>query len=87
MTPYYYVREIEKIEIALLDVFNNLRVNKYKDTKRQIFDRTVRIPIVTHTNDDFANWVTTVRAKQVAQRLRREGPDGIYFHPWPGQPL
>lgn len=69
MTPYYYVREIEKIEIALLDVFNNLRVNKYKDTKRQIFDRTVRIPIVTHTNDDFANWVTTVRAKQVAQPI------------------
>lgn len=67
MRPFYYVRELEKIEIALLDAFNNLRVNKYRDVKRTIVDRTVRIPIVTNTNDDFANWVTTVRAKQVTQ--------------------
>lgn len=67
MTPFYYVREIDKIEIALLDVFNNLRVNKYKDEKKTIVDRTVRIPIVTHTSDDFANWVSTVRAKKIPQ--------------------
>ena len=44
MTPFYYVREIDKIEIALLDVFNNLRVNKYKDEKKTVVDRTVRHP-------------------------------------------
>lgn len=64
MTPHYCVNEIRKILIALLDVFNNLRVNKYTDAARQNYDRTVSIPIVTHSSANFANWVSTTMTKQ-----------------------
>ena len=60
MTPYYYVREIEKIMIAIMDVFNNLRVKKYKDLNRKDADRTVAVPIVTHNSSNFTNlWAST----------------------------
>lgn len=64
MTPVYYVREIEKIMIALLDVFNNLRVKKYSDISRTVEEKTVAVPIVTHTSDDFANWYSSTSTKQ-----------------------
>lgn len=64
MTPYYYVREIEKIMIALMDVFNNLRVKKYKDLKRTDSDRTVAVPIVTHSSLNFANLVASTQTSQ-----------------------
>ena len=64
MTPYYYVREIEKIMIALMDVFNNLRVKKYKDLKRTDSDRTVAVPIVTHNSLNFANLVASTQTSQ-----------------------
>lgn len=64
MTPYYYVREIEKIMIALLDVFNNLRVNKYTDLSRTTYTKTISVPIVTHQSDDFANYFSTTMSKQ-----------------------
>jgi len=64
MTPYYYVREIEKIMFALMDVFNNLRVKKYKDISRTESDRTVAVPIVTHSNANFANLVASTQTTQ-----------------------
>ena len=64
MTPYYYVREIEKILIALMDVFNNIRVNKYKDLRRKDYDRTIAVPIVTHSNANFANYVSSTLTTQ-----------------------
>lgn len=64
MTPYYYVREIEKIMIALMDVFNNLRVNKYTDNERKNYDRTVAVPIITHNNANFANYVSSTQTTQ-----------------------
>ena len=64
MTPYYYVREIEKILIALMDVFNNIRVNKYKDMLRKDYDRTIAVPIVTHNNANFANYVSSTLTTQ-----------------------
>ena len=39
MTPYYYVRTQEKVEIALLDMFNNIVVNKYSDLSKPIKKR------------------------------------------------
>jgi len=56
MVPFYYVRLTEKLEIALLDMFNNLRVNKYTGPSRTSYDRTVRVPIVIHQSSQFANW-------------------------------
>ena len=64
MTPVYYVREIEKIMIAIMDVFNNLRVKRYDDQNRTIEDRTVAIPLYTHNSDDFANYVSSTATAQ-----------------------
>lgn len=47
---------MEKVEIALLDMFNNLKVNKYSDSSRTESTRTLRVPIVTHFDKSFANW-------------------------------
>lgn len=64
MTPYYYVREIEKILIALMDVFNNLRVKRYKDMSRTDSDRTIAVPIVTHSSSNFANYVASTQTQE-----------------------
>jgi len=56
MLPFYYVRTQEKVEIALLDMFNNLRVNKYTDSSRTTFTKTIKVPIVTHHDKNFANF-------------------------------
>lgn len=64
MTPYYYVREIEKIMIALMDVFNNMRVKKYTNTSRTESDRTIAVPIITHSSSNFANLVSSTQTSQ-----------------------
>ena len=61
MTPFFYVRTIEKCIIALLDVFNNVRINKYTDISRTSYTKTVHVPIVTHNSSNFANWVSTTK--------------------------
>lgn len=55
MLPFYYVRTLEKVEIALLDMFNDLRVNKYNDITRTTYTKTVPVPIFTHADKNFAN--------------------------------
>jgi hypothetical protein len=69
MTPFYYVREIEKLLVALYDMFNNLRVNKYTDPNRTEYADTVRVKLVTHYSDDFANWMSSTMSKQQLQVL------------------
>jgi hypothetical protein len=56
MVPYYYVRTQEKVEIALLDMFNNIKVNKYTDLSRKNYTKTIRVPIVINQDKNFANW-------------------------------
>lgn len=56
MRPFYYVRTQEKVEIALLDMFNNLIVNKYTNLSRTDIARIIRVPIITHYDKNFANW-------------------------------
>ena len=56
MRPFYYVRTQEKCEIALLDMFNNIIVNKYENLSRTNFIKTLHVPIVTHYDKNFANW-------------------------------
>lgn len=64
MTPVYYVREIEKVMIAIMDVFNNLRVKRYNDQNRTDENRTVAVPLYTHNSDDFANYVSSTATGQ-----------------------
>ena len=64
MLPFYYVRTLEKIEIALMDMFNDLRVNKYNDISRTTYTKTVPVPLMTHVDKNFANfWRSRLKAK------------------------
>lgn len=69
MIPYYYCRTQEKCEIALLDMFNNIVVNKYTDLDRKNFTKTMRVPIVIHQDKNFANWFRSVDHKRRAMPL------------------
>ena len=64
MSPVYYVREIEKVMIATMDVFNNLRVKRYDDQNRTMENRTVAVPLYSHNSDDFANYVSSTATAQ-----------------------
>ncbi len=67
MVPYYYVRTQEKVEIALLDMFNNIRVNKYTDLQRVNYSKTLKVPVVINYDKNFANWYrnTTTATKPI----------------------
>ena len=64
MVKFYYVRTQEKCEIALLDMFNNIVVNKYTDLTRTSYTKTLRVPIVINQDKNFANWFSNVEAKK-----------------------
>lgn len=64
MVPYYFVRTQEKVEIALLDMFNNIVVNKYNDITRTSYSKTIRVPIVINQDKNFANWFRNVEEKK-----------------------
>jgi hypothetical protein len=69
MVPYYYVRTQEKCEIALLDMFNNIKVNKYTDLDRVNYTKTIRVPIVINQDKNFANWFRSVDYKKRAMPI------------------
>ena len=64
MVPFYYCRISEKCEIALLDMFNNLVVNKYSDLSRTTYTKTIKVPIVINQDKNFANWFRNVEEKK-----------------------
>lgn len=64
MRPFYYVRTIEKILIGLIDMFNNMYVNKYDDMSRTTYSRSAKIPIITHNNANFTNFWSSTQYKQ-----------------------
>lgn len=64
MRPFYYVRTIEKILIGLVDMFNNMYVNKYDDMNRTTYSRSAKIPIITHNNANFTNFWSSTQYKQ-----------------------
>jgi len=65
MRPFYYVRTIEKILIGLIDMFNNMYVNKYDDMNRVDYSRSAKIPIITHNNANFTNFWSSTQYKQL----------------------
>lgn len=69
MRPFYYVRTIEKILIGIIDMFNNMYVNKYNDMSRTTYDRSVQIPIITHNNANFTNFWSSTQYKQLTVPL------------------
>lgn len=64
MVKFYFVRTQEKCEIALIDMFNNIVVNKYTDLDRKNYTKTIRVPIVINQDKNFANWYRSVDHKR-----------------------
>ena len=64
MRPFYYVRTVEKILIGLMDMFNNMYVNKYDDMNRVDYSRSAKIPLITHNNANFTNFWSSTQYKQ-----------------------
>lgn len=69
MVPYYYTRQQEKLEIAILSMFQHIIVNKYNDLARKSFSKTLRVPIVINQDKDFANWYRNISTKQIPMPL------------------
>ena len=64
---FVYQRLLERIEISFLDMFNNVKVNRYSDIKRNVIVKTIKVPIVAASYDkDFANWYQN---QQAAKKL------------------
>ena len=64
MVPFYYTRINLKTEVALLDMFNDIRINKYSDLSSTEIVKTIRVPIVTQYDKNFANWYRNVCNKK-----------------------
>lgn len=65
MVPYYYVRTLERVHIALADMFNNIYVNKYSNVERNRVMKTVKVPcIIGHYDKNFANFIRNVQKKR-----------------------
>ena len=73
MRPFYYVRTQEKVEYALKDMFNDLRVNKYTNLSRTDIVKTLHVPIVTHYDKNFANWYRNADHKKRPMSLPTGG--------------
>lgn len=64
MRPFYYVRTIEKVHIALADMFNDLVINKYSSLSREEILRTHRVPLVIGGYDkNFGNFIRNLGKK------------------------
>ena len=65
MVPYFYVRTLERVHIALADVFNNIYVNKYSNVERNRVVKTVKVPcVIGHYDKNFANFIRNVQKKR-----------------------
>lgn len=65
MLPFYYVRTLEKLEIAFLDVVNDLHVNKYTDITRTKYTKSVPVPVFTYSSKNFANHWRNRESKKI----------------------
>lgn len=63
---FYYVKLLEKCEIALIDIFNNIKINKYTDITRTTVAKSLVVPVVTTYEKNFANWYQN---QQAAKKL------------------
>lgn len=65
MRPYFFVRTQQKIEISLLDMFNNIRVQRYEGMAgASPVVKTLKVPLIMYYGKDFANWWAMTSTKQ-----------------------
>ena len=70
MRPYYFVRSQYKVEVALLDLYNNIKINRFSGVPgASTVVKTLKVPIVFHYSKDFANWYSMTSSKPVLPPL------------------
>lgn len=69
MRPLYFTDTITKVNIALLDVFNDLKVNKYDDITRTTYTKTVPVPICINSDKNFLNFWRNQQAAKKAMPI------------------
>jgi len=55
LVPYYYPRVIERVTTAIIDVFNDIRINRFDDDGN--VSKIIDVPIVHHYNKNFAQFI------------------------------
>lgn len=66
MRPFFYVKTIQNVHLALADMFNNIYVNKYSDIDRVKALKTVKVPLVIGGYDkNFANFIRNTQRKEL----------------------
>ena len=63
MVPYYYPRVTERVSTALLDMFNDIQINRFNEDGT--LDKIIDVPIVYHGNKNFTEFLmNTSRVKE-----------------------
>lgn len=60
MVPYYHPRVFERVNIALLDLFDRVRVNRYN--KDGSIRKRIRVPVTFHFSKNFANFILNTQS-------------------------
>lgn len=55
MVPYYYPRSIERVTIGLLDVFNDIKINRFDDSGDVV--KIIDVPIITHNYKNLSEFI------------------------------
>lgn len=61
MFPYYSAKVFERVNLALLDVFDKVEVNRYNPDGS--INKILRVPLTFHYSKTFADWVLNTQAK------------------------
>lgn len=63
MVPYYYPRVIERVSTAIVDVLNDVKINRFNEEGE--IDKIIDVPIIHHYSKNFAQFIrNTNRVKE-----------------------
>lgn len=63
MVPYYYPRVFERVAIAIVDVFNDVKINRYAEDGS--VEKVIDVPVIHHYSKNFAQFIrNTNRVKE-----------------------
>ena len=63
MVPYYYPRVTERVSTAIIDLFNDVKINRFNEDGT--VDKIIHVPIVFHANKNFTEFLmNTSRVKE-----------------------
>ena len=62
MTPYYSPRVFERVNLALLDIFDKIQINRYNPDGT--VHKIIRVPVTFHYSKIFADYILNSQTKQ-----------------------